>query len=158
MDEYYTSQAGSGIGGYAGHRYQRGAGFFGRILTGGILPLIKKVLPYLGRKAMDTGLEIADDLMEGKDIKDTMKTRLASSAKMVAGDAIAKVRQMRGSGYKRRKRPSTTSLKRFGLVPTIVRKKRRRRKVKGIPKKRTVKRKRRTTTKRKRKVTAVDFL
>lgn len=138
MDDYYLSQAGSGISGFSGIRYQRGSGFFGRLISGGILPIIKKVLPYLGKKAMDVGLDIADDVMGGENFKESAQKRLKGSAKGVAADAIAKMKQMRGSGIRRRKRRRGAKVKpqkkrktRRKAITTIKRRRTRRRRRKA---------------------------
>ena len=46
--EYYTNQAGTGITPFSGVRYQKGAGFFGRLVTKTILPLLR----MLGKKCL----------------------------------------------------------------------------------------------------------
>jgi len=37
---YYVNQAGSGIGGFQGVRFQRGQGWFGNLFKNAILPLL----------------------------------------------------------------------------------------------------------------------
>lgn len=104
MDEYYINQAGSGIGGFSGTRYQKGDGFFGRLVSGTILPLVKKVLPYLGRTALNAGLDIASDVADGEKFKSSFKKRMKSSAEKVGADAMAKIQEVTGSGKRRRRR------------------------------------------------------
>ncbi|XP_074596510.1 uncharacterized protein F54H12.2-like [Brevipalpus obovatus] len=55
---YYLNQAGSGLSAFEGVRYQRGNGFFGRLLSGAILPALR----FLGRKALSTGVDVEFDL------------------------------------------------------------------------------------------------
>ena len=58
-DEYYAAQAGSGIPGFQGTRYQRGAGL-GSMFTGllkYVAPLLKKGVKALGKYALG---QIAD--------------------------------------------------------------------------------------------------
>lgn len=97
-------QAGSGIGGFSGNRYQKGDGFFGRFVSGSILPLIKKVLPYLGRQALATGSDVLNDVAEGQKLGESIKKRLRETGDKINTTAMAKVREMTGSGRKRRKR------------------------------------------------------
>lgn len=106
---YYLTQAGSGIAGYSGIRYQKGNGFFGRLVSGGILPLLR----YLGKKALHTGVNVADDVLQGDDFKQSLKKQLQSTSRVVAKDAIEKVRGIaqEGSGMKRKKRQSVASAK-----------------------------------------------
>ena len=115
MDSYYVNQAGSGISGFAGVRYQRGDGFLGRLWTGGILPIIKKALPLfsdigkqVGKRALSTGLDIAQDVLDEDDvnmatIKESAKKRLKQGAKAAGKDTIAHIRSLTGVGLKRRK-------------------------------------------------------
>jgi len=97
---YYINQAGSGIAGYSGVRYQKGHGFFGRLLSGAIMPILK----YLGRKALSTGVNIGTDLLQGDNFKSTMKKRLKKAGLDIAEDALEKVRNSKQSGSGRRKR------------------------------------------------------
>jgi hypothetical protein len=127
MDDYYVNQAGSGLGGFSGVRYQKGDGFFGRMMSGSILPIIKKVLPYLGRQALATANDIAGDLSQGEKLKESFNKRFKSAAGRVGQDAMAKVRQLSGSGRRKRKR-------RVAVCKNVVKKrvtKRRRTKRKG---------------------------
>jgi len=107
---YYINQAGSGIAGYSGVRYQKGHGFFGRLLSGAVMPILK----YLGRKALNTGVNIGTDLLQGDNFKSTMKKRLKNTGLDIAEDTLEKVRNFRqsGSGRRRRKANKKTSKKR----------------------------------------------
>lgn len=116
MDSYYVNQAGSGISGFAGVRYQRGDGFLGRLWSGGILPIIKKALPLfsdigkqVGKRGLSTGLDIAQDVLDEDDvnmatIKESAKKRLKQGAKAAGKDTIAHIRSLAGVGLKRRRR------------------------------------------------------
>ena len=104
MDEYYRNQAGSGIGGFAGQRYQKGDGFFGRLVSGSILPIIRKVLPFLGKTALSTGVNILSDVSTGEKFTSSAKRRLKESGKKIESRAMAKVKEITGSGKKRRQR------------------------------------------------------
>jgi hypothetical protein len=106
MDDYYAEQAGSGMGGFAGVRYQKGDGFFGRLVSGTILPIVKKVLPYLGKRALNTGFNILGDVAEGEKLKSSVKRRLRETGERVGADAMAKVRDITGSGKKRKRKRS----------------------------------------------------
>jgi len=109
---YYINQAGSGIAGYSGVRYQKGHGFFGRLLSGAVMPILK----YLGKKALSTGVNIGTDLLQGDNFKSTMKKRLKSAGLDIAEDALEKVRNSKQSGSGRRKRRK--SLKRRSYKKT----------------------------------------
>lgn len=129
---YYKQQAGSGISGYQGVRYQRGSGFFGRLFSNAIFPFLK----YLGKQALITGSDIANDMIEEKSsFKDAAKKRLSVAAKRVASDAFAeaKSRLQGGSGYKRqrtRRKRAVVKKKRKKLIKRGKRRKVKRKKAK----------------------------
>lgn len=109
MEDYYTSQAGSGYPSvYAGARYQKGNGRFGEYLKGTIYPLLKDALPYLGNKLYETGKNIYNDVKEGKDIESSVVRRLAGTAFDMGSDGISTLRKMTGYGRKRRRTKSRT--------------------------------------------------
>lgn len=98
MDSYYINQAGSGLGGFSGHRYQKGDGFFGRLIAGTVLPLIKKALPFLGKAALNTGVDIVRDVAEGQQFKESLKRRIRKTGDNIADKAISKVKEITGGG------------------------------------------------------------
>ncbi len=61
---YYVNQAGTGISSYSRVKYQKGHGFFGKILSGEFLPILK----FLGKKALSTGLNIGTDYLQGENL------------------------------------------------------------------------------------------
>lgn len=111
MDDYYINQAGSGLGGFAGQRYQKGDGFFGRLISGTVMPIIRKVLPYLGKTAINTGIDILGDVSQGEKFKDSVKRRFRETGERVGEKAMSKVREITGSGRKRRRQKPTTDKK-----------------------------------------------
>lgn len=101
--DYYKQQAGTGLAGFQGVRYQKGNGFFGRLLTGAVYPLLR----YLGKQALTTGVNIAGDVLENKmNWKDSAKSRLKETGEYIAKDALSKARSrlQGGSGKRRRRR------------------------------------------------------
>ena len=76
-EDYYQRQVGGALPVFAGSRVQRGHGL-GR-LFGGLLrsaaPLIKRGAVALGKRALKTGLRVADDVMSGQSVKDSAKRR-----------------------------------------------------------------------------------
>lgn len=150
LEVYYVTQAGSGIAGYHGLKYQRGHGFFGRILRGIILPFLKTA----GKKAAAEGIGLAEDLMSGRNFKETAKRRGKSLLKSVAQDAIdlAKAKmaaRQQGSGLftaiapvrRKRKPRKRTSKKRKSVRKSAGKRKVVSRKRKSRPSKSAVKRK-----------------
>jgi hypothetical protein len=79
--DYYIHQAGKGYLMFAGRRYQRGHGL-GSIFGGlfkAAMPLLKKGAKTLGREALKTGLNIAGDVVQGRNIKPAAEARLKST-------------------------------------------------------------------------------
>ena len=100
LEKYYIHQAGSGLAGFRGIRYQRGRGFFGRLLSGAVYPLLR----FLGKNLLRTGENVATDVLDSDDfsfqnLKDVTKKNLQSRAKDVLGETLT---NMKGSGKRKR--------------------------------------------------------
>lgn len=104
MEDYYLSHTGSGIVPYSGYRYQKGAGFFGSFIKGKLLPILKSVLPYLGRTVLDASSNFAENLNSGDSFKQAAKRTLKRTGLKMADDGLAKLKQQAGMGVRRRKR------------------------------------------------------
>jgi hypothetical protein len=81
--DYYIHQAGKGYPVFAGRRYKKGHGL-GNIFEGlfkAAMPLLKKGAKTLEREALKTGLNIARDVVQGRNIKQAAKSRLKSQEK-----------------------------------------------------------------------------
>lgn len=101
MESYYLNQAGTGLPLqiFAGTRYQRGNGFFGRFFTSKIMPILR----YLGEQALSTGQAILTDT------KKSAKQRVGATLDRITSDAITKLSDsssntQNGSGLKSIKR------------------------------------------------------
>jgi len=81
---YYRNQGGSGLTGFEGVRYQRGSGFFSRLASRTLLPLLK----FLGKRVLSGGVNLASDVLAGQNFKDSVKQRLRETGKNVATDAL----------------------------------------------------------------------
>jgi hypothetical protein len=108
--DYYLHQAGRGYTVYVGTRYQRGHEL--GIIFGGLfkaaVPLLKKGAKTLGREALKTGLNIAEDVVAGKNLKQATKSRLKSTGQNLLQKAIIGVGSPGERSIKRaakRKRP-----------------------------------------------------
>ena len=99
---YYENQAGTGIAGFQGIRYQRGHGFFGSIFRTVLKPLAK----YLGKRALSTGVDKGSDYLQGEDLKTSIKKRLKATGNTIFDDAINKAVKLKqkGNGKKRKKK------------------------------------------------------
>lgn len=118
-DDYYVTQAGSGLPVFVGARTQKGHGI-GSILGGlfrSAVPLIKKGVSTLGKQALRSGVEFAGDLLQGKSAREAAVER----SKEAAGNLLNKATSFvtRGvrppgtpqRGIKRRGRSTTSSSK-----------------------------------------------
>ena len=99
--DYYTQQAGTGLTGFQGYRYQRGHGFFGRLISKAVFPLLK----FLGKRALSTGADIATDVLVNKrNIADAAKERLENEGRELASAGIQRAKKfvLEGKGRKRK--------------------------------------------------------
>jgi hypothetical protein len=74
-ENYYVSQSGNGMPIFEGHRGQRGHGL-GSMLAGlfrGAIPMLKRGLAIFGKQALRSGLEVANDVAEGRDWRDSVR-------------------------------------------------------------------------------------
>lgn len=108
-EDYYLNQSGNGMSVFHGARMQRGHGL-GSFLSGlfrNAWPLIKTGAKAFGKQFLRTGLQIANDVVEGQELKDSSKRRIPEGIK--AFTSSSDFTNQSGSGRKRRKR----SLKRL---------------------------------------------
>ena len=80
---YYAKQAGTGITGFQGARFQRGHGFFGNVFKNAVMPLLK----YLGPQAVALGADVATDAISGENVLDSLKSRGKTTARRIESDA-----------------------------------------------------------------------
>ena len=94
-ENYYISQSGNGIPVFEGHRGQRGHGL-GSMLSGlfrGAVPMLKKGLSIFGRQALRTGLDMVNDVVEGKSFRDSARERLPEGLRAGIGEGIKSIRE-----------------------------------------------------------------
>ena len=112
--QYYTDQVGTGISTYAGLRYQKGHGFFGKIFKTGVMPIMR----YLGDKVISTVADIGKDVISGAKWPSSAKKRVFDSGDNIA-EALVRARALicqEGSGAKRRKTDKNKKQKRTRSV------------------------------------------
>lgn len=110
IDDFFTSQAGSGVATYGGFRYHRpvsmrGNGFFGRFIKGSLLPIIKNVIPYLSNQAATTVTDFTDNIKQGKPFGKAVKGSLKRGVARMARDFASNMEQ-EGEGPRRKRRRS----------------------------------------------------
>ena len=75
-NNYYVNQCGDGVPVFYGSRTQRGHGIgsiFSSLLRTVFL-ILKRVGPALGRKALQTGMQIASDVASGQFFRESAKS------------------------------------------------------------------------------------
>jgi len=117
---YYVNQAGSGIGGFQGVRFQRGQGWFGNLFKNAILPLLK----YIGPKIIKTGASVATDAIAGENVLQSLKTHGKATAKDIAGDVGERAARFVQTGSGKRKRHGSVRIANFAKRRRITRPKR----------------------------------
>lgn len=108
-ESYYLKQSGSGVPVFVGSRGQRGHGI-GSVLGGlfrSAVPMLKRGLANFGRQALRTGLDIANDVVEGGNFRESAKRHAVSGLKDFARNTIKDISESEvlsnqsGSGRKR---------------------------------------------------------
>ena len=107
FDKYYMNQVGSGMAFYRGSpRIQRGYGLGG--LLGGLfrsaIPFLKKGAAAIGKQALQTGMEIADDVMGGQNVKTAAKRRMKQAGRQLVTKAGRKIQKGGGKGRGNRRK------------------------------------------------------
>jgi hypothetical protein len=91
LQDYYLRQAGHGYPVHTGGRFQRGNGL-GSIFGGlfkAAMPLLKSGAKTLDREALKTGLSIAGDVVQRKNLKQAAKIRLKTTRQQMLQRALA---------------------------------------------------------------------
>lgn len=103
-ENYYLKQAGNGVATCTGIRYQKGNGFFGRLISGFAMPLLK----YFGRQGLEAVGNVVSDMKENPDAKlsDIVKKQAKKSLSKVTDDGAARAKRFiqTGKGVKKNKR------------------------------------------------------
>jgi hypothetical protein len=110
--QYYLDQAeGRGIGGnFKGLKGQKGNGL-GSFLSGlfrSVFPYIKSGTKTIGNELFNTGVNLLRDNLNGKNFKESLKTRVTEAGNSLTSKAAKKLESMVGSGLKTRKRRRKT--------------------------------------------------
>lgn len=95
------NQAGSGLAGFQGVRYQKGNGFMGRLVTGTVMPILKKVLPFLGKTVLNAGSNIIQDFENGGNLKESASKRFNETKTLLKSKSLQKLKELTGGGRKK---------------------------------------------------------
>ena len=99
-EQYYAEQSGSGMPVFYGARGQRGHGL-GSFLSGlfrRVMPFLSRGAKALGKTALRTGLDIANDVVEGSSFRDSASKRVPEGLKGFAASNFGQS----GNGKRRR--------------------------------------------------------
>ena len=100
MRQLSYNQTGGGF--FVGHRYQKGNGFFGKIIKKAILPFLK----YIGKQGVKTAVAIGEDAFRSTDdLKTIAKSRLKEAGLQAIDDGANRMKKFvqTGEGLKRKK-------------------------------------------------------
>lgn len=100
--DFYSAQAGGSVSIYASHRYlprQKGGGFFGRVIKGSLMPIIRAVMPYLKNIAVEGADGFVSSVREGKSLREAGEDQLRKSATKVLTDMTKQVQK--GAGLRK---------------------------------------------------------
>jgi hypothetical protein len=105
-EDYYVNQCGHGLPVFYGSRMQRGHGI-GSIFSGlfrTIFPILKRVAPVIGRKALQTGIQIASDVAGGQSFGDSAKARVMNVIEEGINKIVPSESNQSGSGIRRKRK------------------------------------------------------
>ena len=95
IEDYYGEQVGTGsLPVFQGAKVQRGHGLGNMLgsLMRTAMPLIKKGSKALGKQVLSTGINIANDLLQGENVKQSLKTRFREAGQNMMSQAADYVR------------------------------------------------------------------
>ena len=151
LQDYYRQQLGGGLPYFVGSKIQQrghGIGSFFANLFRNAIPLIKRGLGLVGKTALNTGLDVATDVIrQGKSLRESAEQRLPEGIKRLQTDLPLITQSGSGRRRIRRKRKAVDSL--LSAAPQKRRRRLARRSKKG--RKSSNKRKSRKNRKKKRK-------
>ena len=113
-DHFLRQRRGGNIAGFRGARFQRGYGIGSifKSLARYAIPLFKQGAKVVGKRALQAAIEVGQDLLQGKNVKEAFKSRGKQAASDIAKNAAKKV--MTGKGRKkgiRRAAPAKTAIR-----------------------------------------------
>jgi hypothetical protein len=100
-DHFLRQQRGGNIAGFRGARMQRGYGIGGifKSLARYAIPLFKQGAKVVGKRALQAATEVGQDVIQGKNVKESFKSRGKQVVSDVVENAAKKV--LTGKGRKK---------------------------------------------------------
>lgn len=123
---YLDQQQGNGMPVFIGSPWQMGHGQIGYGLGGlfrsvarAVMPLVKTGAKTLGNIALSTGANLLGDVLSGKNVKVSAKSRLNEAANVVKKKAVNKLQTLAQTGSGKRLRVKKRGKKRNTSSPTV---------------------------------------
>ena len=96
----FSKQYGNGV--FIGNRYQKGNGFFGKLIKNALFPLLK----YIGKQGIKTAVAIGEEAVKNPNqkFKTIVKSKLKDAGMTAIDDSIERVKKyvQTGKGIKRK--------------------------------------------------------
>ena len=101
---YLRSQNGGGLRGFHGAKIQWGYGLgsFFKSIARVAIPLVKKGVNALGKKAIKTAMNVGQDVLEGKSVKQAVASRGPQAVNDLAKQGVDNIKRQIGGGSKRK--------------------------------------------------------
>jgi len=114
--DYYAKQVGGELPYYSGSRMQKGygiGGVFGKLFKGA-QPMLSSAIKTAGKELLQTGINIARDALQGKNLKQSAKTNFKRSGANLLGKLSTAFENPKPLAKKRKAtRPKTSKNKRI---------------------------------------------
>ena len=107
-EDYYLNQCGHGMPVFYGARMHRGHDI-GSIFSGlfrSIFTVLQRVAPVIGKKALQTGIDIASDVAAGQSLKESTKSRVTDALKVGISSFIPTGNTQSRFGFRRKRKRS----------------------------------------------------
>ena len=101
---YLRGQQGGSIAGFRGARIQRGYGIgnFFKSIARFAIPLVKRGAQAFGRRALGAAVDVGHDILEGKNVKQSIKSRGIKAVKDIVRQGVKQPSSQSGGGRKRK--------------------------------------------------------
>lgn len=85
INDYYNQQVGGSLSAFRGATIQQGSGIGGIFssLMRGVVPMLKRGAKVAGQQLLNTGLNIANDMIDGENFADAAKSNMKSGGKQL---------------------------------------------------------------------------
>ena len=110
---YLRNQNGGSLPGFHGARIQRGYGLgsFFKSIARVAIPSVKKGVNALGKKAVETAVNVGQDVLTGKSVKEAVRRRGRQAVNDLAKEGVNNIKRQIGGGSKRRQKNQTGCLR-----------------------------------------------